>query len=292
MTKFEKTFDLLEKTGLNWSVKKEALQSADGKQTESFGMFRSDNSGWLGTVGNRYVPFQNSELAETIVAASESINIEVNRGGQLLKGKKVYLQAQLPDEHIGESGVKRLITALNSHDGSTSIAFGSSSTVVVCQNTFFRAYGEINKFRHTVTAKDRVNAAILDLRATLKLDEQLMTSFKRMADLPMKDEIVERVIRKMFDVDPSQKQSALSTRKNNQIASFADSLSKEIKLEGATVWGLFNAVTRYTNHVAAPTEADKKLDYLMDGGGYKLSNMVYSELLEWVENNTAELVTV
>jgi hypothetical protein len=55
----EKTFDLLEATGLNWTVSKELLTSSDGKITESFGMFRSDNKEWLGTVGNRYKAMQN-----------------------------------------------------------------------------------------------------------------------------------------------------------------------------------------------------------------------------------------
>jgi hypothetical protein len=47
----------------------------------------------------------------------------------------------LPAEIIGRSEVKRWLTCLNSHDGSTSVGFGSSNTVVVCQNTFFRALG-------------------------------------------------------------------------------------------------------------------------------------------------------
>jgi hypothetical protein len=59
MTKQEKTFNLLEATGLNWSVNKAELFSAEGLQTESFGIFRNDNSQWLGTVGKKYVPMQN-----------------------------------------------------------------------------------------------------------------------------------------------------------------------------------------------------------------------------------------
>ena len=40
------TLDLLEETGLNWTVKKEPLISVvDGKETDSFGLFRSDEIG-------------------------------------------------------------------------------------------------------------------------------------------------------------------------------------------------------------------------------------------------------
>ena len=39
----EKTFELLQSTGLNWTVKKEELVSKDGKPTESYGIFKSDD---------------------------------------------------------------------------------------------------------------------------------------------------------------------------------------------------------------------------------------------------------
>jgi hypothetical protein len=115
-----------------------------------------------------------------------------------------------------------------------------------------------------------------------------MDSFMRMADMEMKDEVVERVIRKLFDVDPSTSQKDHSTRKVNQINAFAGALNKEIQLEGKTIWGLFNGVTRYTNHIVAPTEAEKKSDYLMTGGGYKMSNVAYDTIMSWILENTAK----
>ena len=71
----EKTFELLNATGLNWTVSKESLTTIDGKDTESFGIFRSDNEKWLGTVGNRYTPMQNFELAETVIVASDGLGL-------------------------------------------------------------------------------------------------------------------------------------------------------------------------------------------------------------------------
>jgi hypothetical protein len=115
-----------------------------------------------------------------------------------------------------------------------------------------------------------------------------MDNFKRMADMEMKDEIVENVIRKIFAVDPSSSQKDHSTRKVNQINAFAGALNKEIQLEGKTIWGLFNGVTRYTNHIASPTEKDKKSDYLMTGAGYKMSNVAYDTIMSWVLENTAK----
>ena len=53
MSTFEKTFNVLQDTGLNWSVEKKPLVSEDGLPTESYGIFRNDNNAWLGTAGER-----------------------------------------------------------------------------------------------------------------------------------------------------------------------------------------------------------------------------------------------
>lgn len=77
---FEQTFELLEHTGLNWSVMKEPLFTQDGRGTESFGLFRNDNGQWLGTVGARYEVMQNATLAEMMIEASAGVDLEITRG--------------------------------------------------------------------------------------------------------------------------------------------------------------------------------------------------------------------
>lgn len=289
-TTFEKTFDLLEQTGLNWTVKKEELVSLNGnKATESFGIFKTDGK-WLGTVGNQYEPFQNHELAETIIQATDGLGLVTTRGGSLCGDKKTYFQAELPSDFIGKSKVLRWITSLNSHDGTSSIGFGSSNTVVVCQNTFYKAYSGLQKFRHTISAKQRVEIAIAEMKAAMGLDEKLMVNFKKMADLQLKDEIFAKVLAACFDATLDTKQSELSTRKVNQLKSVNESIVKEIQLEGATVWGLFNGITRYTNHIAAKPAI--KDEYLMVGGGYRTNLVAFDTIMKWVEENTAELVPV
>lgn len=292
MTTFEKVFETLEATGTNWTAQKLPLISVCGKDTGSFGMFRSDNSQWLGTVKERYEPMQNSRLLELLVDATGMLNLDVTNGGVLRQGSKIYYQMQLQDEFVGKSAIKRHITAINSHDGSSSIAFGSTNTVVVCQNTFYKVHREMEKVKHTISADGRVEAMAANLKRTINSDILMMDDFKRMADLEMKDEIVERVIRNMFSIDPSKQQTEVSSRKFNQVNEFAGALKTEIELEGKTIWGLFNAVTRYTNHIAAPAEAEKKMDYLMNGAGAKASNTVFDDLVKWVDEHTQRYVNV
>ena len=113
MTKQEKVFQVLEATGLNWTVNKKELVSVDGLTTESYGIFRNDTDRWLGTVGNRYEPYQNHKLVSNMVDITNEVGLDVNRGGTLNDGKKVYLQASLPDDIVGNSGIKRWLTTTN-----------------------------------------------------------------------------------------------------------------------------------------------------------------------------------
>jgi phage/plasmid-like protein (TIGR03299 family) len=288
----ERCFDLLEKTDLNWSAEKKPLTALNNDglvlPTESFGIFKRDNF-WLGTVGQNYVPLQNSELAMILLNAIEGLDIELTQGGQLKFGKKVYLQAELPKEIIGNSEIKRWVTCLNAHDGSISVGFGSANTTVVCQNTFFQAYGEVQKFRHTKTMKERIEVAKEELRKTISKDDLLMVKFKQMADLPIRDEAIERVLNKIFKVDINDDTSKISTQKKNKIVDFSDSLQTSIDEQGKTIWALFNGITRYTNHITAPKDIIKKMDYLMLTGGMEMMNSGFDVLKKYTDEQTPKM---
>jgi len=289
MSNYEKTFDVLQSTGLNWSVEKKPLFSDDGLATESYGIFRNDNNQWLGTAGERYTPYQNSQLVERMVELTDTAGIPITSGGSLQGGKKIYLQAELEQERVGASNIKRYITAMNSHDGSTSIAFGVANRVVVCSNGFYRTLKEMkSKHRHTINAESSISISISQLQNAIREEFNLIQTYKAFDATKLTDEAVDRTIRALFKVSLDAPSNTVSTRKFNQVRSFSDSLTTEIYTHGNTLWSLFNAVTRYTNHVAAPSSEDAKNTYLMVGGGYKLSNIGYNEIMKMVDENTLQ----
>lgn len=277
----ERILDLLEKTNLNWEVSKEQLFAGDGTPTNTYGVFKKTSRQHIGSVGERYEVYQNWQMAEALLLASNELGVTFDRGGQLSKGRKVYMQAELPSVWIGNSDVKRYITSLNSHDGSSSIGFGSSNVVVVCTNTFHKAYKDLNKFRHTSSAPERIKKLAMDINSVILQDELMMNNFKMMADTHMRDEVVEKVAKKIFDVAPMAKAQDIPIQKQNRIRAFGEALKTEINTHGNSYWGLFNGVTRYTNHIAAPENS--KQEYLMTGAGYKLSNMTYEMLVNELE---------
>jgi phage/plasmid-like protein (TIGR03299 family) len=284
---YEKVFDVLESTGLNWSVEKKPLFSQEGLPTESYGIFRNDNNQWLGTAGERYTPYQNSQLVERMVELTDTAGIPITGGGALQGGKKIYLQAELEEQRIGNSGVKRYITAMNSHDGTSSIAFGMANKVLVCSNGFYRTLKQMkSKHRHTINAESSISISIAQLQDAIREELNLIQTYRAFDATEMSDEAVDKTIRAMFKVSLDAPSDSVSTRKSNQVQNFATALSTEVDTHGKTLWSLFNAVTRYTNHMSAPNGEDAKTNYLMNGGGFKLSNIGYEQVLKMVSENT------
>jgi len=276
------TFELLESTKTNWTVNKEPLVTNEGLKTESFGIFRNDNNQWLGTVGNQYEPVQNFEIAETLIATTESFS-EVHRGGQLFNGRKIFYQSEISPEQIANDTIKRYVTILNSHDGSSSIGFGFSNTVVVCQNTFYRAMREVQKFKHTTSAKERIEIAKLQVREVLNAENNVMDAFKRMADTKVTNQAKKLILANLFDIkedDFAKDTNDFSTRKLNDMKRFKTIMDEEFASHGETLWGLFNAVTWKTNHIDA--KRNNQLENVMAGSGYKKNNDAFRLLAELV----------
>jgi phage/plasmid-like protein (TIGR03299 family) len=291
-TRNEKIFDLLYNNGLDWEanklpliaqVKEDSEVNKDTSfvrtlHTNSYGVFRSDNKEHLGTVGERYEIFQNSELAGTLVDACDGLDLEVKRGGTLKGGKKVFLQIVLPETTIGNSGIMRYLTAMNSHDGSSSIGFGTTNTVIVCTNTFHKAMSDVQSIRHTISYSQRIKEAVESIKMAVVGENQLMDEFKRMADIKIEDDkYVVDLVSKIFKAD---KDSVGSTRKVNQVTQMAQDIRKDIGIHGNNLWGLFNGITRYTNHSAV--QADKALESVMVGTGQKMNDLAYKEIMKQV----------
>lgn len=290
--------NLLSDTGNAWSILDKPLYATHndehgGKllETNSRGLFRSDNEMNLGVVGSRYEVMQNDVLAETLVDLQSQFGGDL-RGGNLQDGKKVYFQLSLAEANIGNyqnNGVKRYITCLNSHDGSSSIGFGSTNEVVICSNTFHTALSDISKFRHTASASDRLAQAIKGFESAMNGEAKVIENYHNMASAEITQDIVTKVINNLFN--PKAKDVAeLSTRTKNNVQMFAKAYNIEKEQKGGeNLWTLFNAVTRYTNHME---KKEKDLNHLMVGAGYKKNLVAYDTIVRWLQEPTKTSVMV
>jgi hypothetical protein len=248
---------ILDQTGLDWSVRSSKVVTECGFPTDKVAMVRNDNNDVLGVHSSGYVPYQNDQLVELLMRVSSLTGLDIHRGGEFGGGKKVFIQLKSNDLKLGKDKVEGFVTGINSFDGSTSLAFGNSNLTISCQNTFFAAYRNLDKVRHTKNMTSRVDEICKGIDMLVDMEKEMFGSIKRMSETPLKpnyDSLRDKVAKRLFDIDMNislknyNNSEELSTTKKNKLSRFYIDLNGEIQEKGDNLWGLFSGVTKYTTH--------------------------------------------
>ena len=248
------TFEILETTGLNWNVRAERTQTESGIELDRIALVREFTNDVLGVHSNGYVPYQNEQLVELLQRVSSLTGLEIHKGGEFGGGKKVYIQLKSDTLRLGNDRVEGFVTGINSFDGSTSLAFGNSNLTISCQNTFFSAYRNLEKIRHTKNMDIRIDTICRGVDMLVNEEKEIFETIKRMSETSFSQEQKDRVIRSLFDIDMDiqirnyHEEDALSTNMKNKLSRMYIDMNGELQQKGENVWGLFSGVTKYTTH--------------------------------------------
>lgn len=268
-----------------FTVKKVPLiaNSEEYGATDSYGIYRTDTKAYLGTVGHRYVPTQNQKLHDLVAEAATLSGVENPdiRYIELKGGRRVAFQFELPDWSIGGDIVKRHMSTLNTHDGSSSIGMGLIGVRVVCTNTWLQGYKECKKIRHTSSQDYNLKIMMDEIAEKIENDKEMFKFFTRLKNNPYSSLDHSKFIKGLigYDIEDLEKEEANTTRKENKFYAIHDAIDEELVSAGRNEWGLFNGITNYTNHVLAAKKDDPK-DYLYFGGGAELNNKAISMFAE------------
>lgn len=278
--------EVLVKTGLDWSVSKRSIQTSPVIETNDDGddevtqagiiipkycaIVRDDNSDVLSVMGSQYQPYQNEDLLEILFRVSQMTGFEIAKGGMFGGGKKVFIQLKSENLTLGSDLIEGYLTAINSFDGSTSLAFGASNLTISCSNTFYSAFSQLkNKARHTKNMVHRVDEICMELEKVKAEEARIFGDIELLSQTDMNPRTKDMVIRKLFniksDVDLNDI-DAISTRTRNNIDAYKVDSRTEMDDKGQNMWGLFSGVTKYTTHTV---NKNKK-------GGYDSNEKMYN----------------
>ena len=243
----------LDRTGLNWKVRTEGLQTSSGIIIpDKIGIVREDDSTILGIHSNGYVPYQNDQMMELLFKVSQQTGLDVHRGGLFGGGRKVFVQLKSNDLTLGTDRIEGYVTGINSFDGSTSLSFGPSSKTISCQNTFFGVYKDLDsKVRHTKNMELKIDDICRQIEGVVQEETNVFGSIVKMSETRFDDIIKDRVIKSLFNIDRNvdiKDVDSLSTVTQNKLSRFYIDLNGEIQEKGDNIWGLFSGVTKYTTH--------------------------------------------
>ena len=169
---------LLHKFNLNWNVAKHPLNfNPSGSEiidSGFYGVVITDNNDCFGAFTDQYETFQNSELAELVLEIADAIGQPISNGAEFKGGRKVMLQVDLNPVKIGDDTITRKATAINSHDGYTSLRWGTTGTTISCANQFSAISKELeNSVRHTRNMRDAISRSLRILENMEKADKSL-----------------------------------------------------------------------------------------------------------------------
>lgn len=286
------TLATLQQLNLDWSVNRVPLSTPDGTPVNYYANQRSDNGAILQVVSEGYSILQNEELVELCEAMAKTFDYKVHKGGELHGGRKVFVQLETDSvTGIGANNdtINRYITAVNSFDGSTAVAFGSLGFTISCQNTFYRAarHENMTRIKHTTNMRERIEQATRQVEQVSIEENTLYEKFFRMASAEATPAHIQSVIKRITEVDimktVSENKTLHSTRKTNIAESLIASIQKEMSYKGDTLWGLLSGVTHYTSHVqSAPRRDNGRLESKLVGLAQHIDTMAFEYLETFV----------
>jgi phage/plasmid-like protein (TIGR03299 family) len=285
----EAVAEMLDKYGLRWNVEKEKLILPDGKDSGFYAVVRQDIRHPFATCKDGYTPFQNSELAELLLRIVDKTGYKIKGGGDFNLGAKIYLQLDTDTKIIGlgKAGatVNGYVTAINSHDGSTSLKWGNTTTNIVCMNTFNAAKKELkNSARHTISIHDKVEAAIRQINGVIEQEKSLFDQFIKLSQIPVKQEHIAQIVKGITKVDILKKDNKEdSAYALNRTKELLESIALETGRQGETLFGLLNGVTHYTSHVLpVPVRENARLESKYVGTGFSIDNLAFEQILTYM----------
>jgi len=282
----ERVANLLDQFGLRWSVNKEPLYLADGTETPFVGIVRDDTRKVFTTCKDSYNPYQNSELAELLIRISDIGGYEIHKGGMFKDGSKVFVQLKSGNviKGIGKNNdsVVGYATGINSHDGTTSLKWGSTNITISCQNTFNAASKElINSLRHTNNMHNKIDIYLREVGIAVIEEKSLFDKFIKLSEMPIKQKHIAKVVREVTGVDillnEIEAKEKYGTYNINRTTELLECITNEIAQKGETIWGLFSGVTNYTTHIMpVPNRENARMESKYVGSGNKIDNRVFN----------------
>ena len=279
--KYATALEMLLKAELAWGVESQKLVTESGIETDHIAVVRDDTNKVLGVHKNSYEIFNNQQMAELLFELSNHTSLPVHSAGALNGGRKVYIQLKAEDLNLGSDQVRGFLTAVNSFDGSASLAFGLSTVTVSCSNTFYGAYRQLaSKVRHTKNMQIKIEDLLKSVEIFRSEQTDHFDIIKRLASAPATKEALEMIYKAMFNVsmaDVLKGSDNISTRTKNNITRFNEALALETADKGQTLWGQFSGVTRYSTHMVK-----KNADAKMFGAVARKDRKIFNQFGELV----------
>ena len=239
----------------------------------------------FGVVSRRYQPLQNVEafrFFDSIVGQGKAY---FETAGALGEGERIWVMAKMPramEIVRGDECFKYLLLS-NTHTGEGSVTVKFTSVRVVCENTLIMAMGDGQKayrVRHSKIMQFRLNELASFLAMTEKVFLEAEALFKRLAEVQMSGDRLDHYLEAVIPRSEPQKTKGAHPQRWDFVKELFES-RPDLQIPGVrgTLWGAFNAITRFEDYKQPRQEEkpDQRLERTWFGSGAESKLMALAE---------------
>jgi phage/plasmid-like protein (TIGR03299 family) len=250
-------------------------------------LVRSSDRKVLDVVGSRYIPTQNHEALGFFKEFVEAGGATMETAGSLKDGRMVWGLANLNSSFKlkNDDEVKGYLLVGCPHEQGKSLVIKFTTIRVVCNNTLTLALRKDSGIEFRMNHRNSFdNAMISKAKDTLGIARDQLGDFERNARILQsinisRDDAV-RILAPVYQDDVEKPETLISDpgKMNTRMRRVMDVLSRAPGAEPETAWGVLNAVTYYSDHVAGRL-IDQRLSNAWLGKTARQKEMVLDKLL-------------
>ena len=289
--------EALERSGLNWSVKKSPLVAIHDESQVTIdshrAVVRDSDESILGVVGKDYHLLQNADAFGFLDSLVEEGEVRYHTAGTLRDGRRIWVLATLPGciETVSDDCTHKYLLLVNSHDGSMKFRCFFTAIRAVCANTVQAAVldprGQGISLRHSKNMHSRLEESREIIARANDAFESYDEFTKKLVSTAMNDSDWDEFALKLFPNDDGGGKPMSNARASNA----RDELKKlfffgrgqGIPGVRGTAWAALNAVTEYVNYRRTTRGGqDRRFESAVFGTGSDFVHRAATELSQLV----------
>lgn len=288
---------------LNWTVVKEPLITSSGMETNSVATIRVNQDGSRLLLGDKLTPdyqiVQNPDIFSFLEPLLDTGLCKIDGAGTIGQGRKVYASLEIENLEAnvkpGDS-VKGYFMVATSHDGTLSLSFLFTPIRMLCGNRLNRALapylraeernlnlGGIVRLKHTAKVFDNMKKIQEAIDLVNRQFAVTLEQYKELAKTTINKRDLEDYFTIVFSTksaDEALKEDANKSRVLKTLLEVHETAPGQSGNTG-NLWGAYNAVTYYTNHVRgnAGTGEQERLGSVTFGLGKQINAKAFDKAL-------------
>lgn len=289
--------DAIKHAGLDWTVtKRKVLYARDnGEQDVAKGQYavvRDSDDKYMGYAGETWQPLQNTEAFKFFDPFVQAGEASYETAGSLDNGKRIWVLAKIkrdPIEIVKGDIIEKYILLSNQHRAGYAVRGALTPIRVVCANTEAMAFqskkSQLFKATHSKKMEmnlERMQASIAAADQAFEQTAEYYRAFsKRFVDKKQVESYINQVFEFADVVNKGREQAFKDKQTETIMRLFETGRGSDIQGVRGTIWGLYNAITEYTQHEAGKLE-DKRLNSAWFGQGMDLNIRAFNAAKELV----------